>query len=37
MNLSKAFDFMPRDLLIAKIHAYGLPIDAVTCCSFIHI
>ena len=30
MDLSKSFNCIPHNLLVAKLHAYGLSMDAVT-------
>ena len=30
MDLFKAFDCIPLNLLVTKLHAYGLSIDAIT-------
>ena len=30
MDLSKALDCLPHDLLVANLHAYGLSMDAIT-------
>ena len=30
MDLSKVFDCIPHNLLVARLHAYGLSMDAIT-------
>ena len=32
MGLSKAFDYIPHELLIAKMHAYGFDLNSLTFC-----
>ena len=35
MDLSKAFDCLPHDLIIAKLHAYGLDHDSLRLISYL--
>ena len=35
MDLSKAFDCLPHELIIAKLHAYGLDHDSLRLISYL--